>query len=32
LEDGRRALAAALDIAGAINDHRKKINLEHLSS
>jgi len=32
LEDGRRALAAALDIATAINDHRKKINLELLSS
>jgi len=32
LEDGRRVLAAALDIATAINDHRKKINLELLSS
>jgi predicted dehydrogenase len=32
LEDGRRALAAALDIAMAINNHLKKINLELLSS
>jgi len=32
LEDGRRALAAALDIATAISEHRKKINLELLSS
>lgn len=32
LEDGQRALAAALDITAAINDHSRKINLELLSS
>jgi len=32
LEDGQRALAAALDITAAINDHSRKINLELLRS
>ncbi|HEV2714316.1 MAG TPA: Gfo/Idh/MocA family oxidoreductase [Terriglobales bacterium] len=32
LEDGQRALATALDITAAINDHSRKINLELLSS
>jgi len=32
LEDGRRALAVALDIVAAINEHGRKINLEHLHS
>jgi predicted dehydrogenase len=32
LEDGRRALAAALDITTAISDHSRKINLEFLKS
>jgi predicted dehydrogenase len=30
LEDGRRALAVALDIVAAIGEHGSKINLEHL--
>jgi predicted dehydrogenase len=30
LDDGRRALAVALDIVKAINDHAKKVNLESL--
>jgi len=30
LEDGRRALAVALDIVASINEHGRKINLEHL--
>jgi predicted dehydrogenase len=30
LEDGRRALAVALDIVAAIGEHGKKINLERL--
>jgi predicted dehydrogenase len=32
LEDGRRSLAAALDITAAISDHSRKINLELLRS
>jgi hypothetical protein len=30
LDDGRRALAVALDIVAAINEHGRKINLECL--
>jgi predicted dehydrogenase len=30
LEDGRRALAAALDVVAAIREHGKKVNLERL--
>jgi predicted dehydrogenase len=30
LEDGRRALAAALDVVAAIREHGKKVNLEQL--
>ena len=30
LEDGRRALAIALDVVAAIREHRRKINLERL--
>ena len=32
LEDGRRALAAALDVAAAIKEHGKKVNLERLTA
>jgi len=32
LEDGRRALAVALDIVAAIRDHGSKIKLEQLQS
>jgi hypothetical protein len=30
LEEGRRALAVALDIVASISEHGKKIDLEHL--
>ena len=32
LEDGRRALATALDVAAAIKEHGKKVNLERLTA
>jgi len=32
LEDGRRALAVALDIVAAINEHGRRVNLERLQS
>ena len=32
LEDGRRALAVALDVAAAIKEHGKKVNLERLTA
>lgn len=32
LEDGRRVLAVALDVVGAIAEHGKKIRLEHLTN
>jgi hypothetical protein len=32
LEDGRRALAVALDIVAAITEHGKKISLEQLTN
>ena len=32
LADGRRALAAALDVVAAIKEHGKKVNLERLST
>jgi hypothetical protein len=30
LDDGRRALAVALDIVAAINEHGRKVDLERL--
>jgi hypothetical protein len=30
LEEGRRALAVALDIVAAINEHGRKVDLERL--
>jgi hypothetical protein len=32
LEDGRRALAVALDIVNAIREHGKKVDLERLGA